>query len=137
MKLVPLQVPLGWEVKWNHFYDVTIEEKLDDGLLGYPFYEDILYMLNEPWMIAIDLGWCPDGAPDGAYSLQLLMMKVAQTIHPPIKKAINRKIGDINVRYKLVEEVEVNWGKPIDTFNSRNIIEVQNKLNEFLHYTGT
>ncbi len=137
MKHVPLQVPAGWEIKQNHFYNVLVEEKLNGGLLDYPFYEDILYMVNRNRMVAIDLGWYPDSDPTGNYSLKLLRIKIEKNVDPQVKKTMNRKVGDSKVEYQLIEKLEVLWNIPIDVFYSRDIIKIQNKLNEFLLYNGT
>lgn len=74
--LVPLRIPSGWEVRFNNF--VEIEDDMDASERAAYLSQDLLSIRSTApegspaagW--ALDLGWRPDGDPDGAYRLVLL-----------------------------------------------------------------
>ncbi|MNC33862.1 hypothetical protein D3C75_822720 [compost metagenome] len=85
MSLMRLKVPGGFAVTYNKFHDVDpITDETTEDLLsnwGY-FTEDILqisklsvkngkFIIPERHFI-IDLGWYPDGSPNGEYRLVLV-----------------------------------------------------------------
>ena len=66
MMLHPLQ---------NHFLEIDPSQAvLESGRLGFPFQEDILQLHRE--RMILDLGWCPDGDPNGAYRLVLIQWDI-------------------------------------------------------------
>lgn len=82
----PLRIPGGWTMVYNKFRDIdpqTLSPEDEKWLSA--FNEDIL-LLNyklvrkrnkqtEEQEIAVDLGWYPDGEPDGKFRLQAIMNK--------------------------------------------------------------
>ena len=67
-----LRIPSGWLVAQNHFYDVTPSSVCSDGRLDFPFVQDILQLRNRNLRMPLDLGWYPDGDPNGSYRLVLV-----------------------------------------------------------------
>lgn len=82
--LQPLRVPGGWTIDYNKLENVE-PQKLDeqDKLWLFAFTEDILLMhkissrkrngMMEQQRLQLDLGWYPDGEPDGAFLLQAIL----------------------------------------------------------------
>lgn len=82
--LQPLRVPGGWTIAFNKLKDVEPKE-LDeqDNLWLFAFTEDILLMYStssrkrngkvEQQTLTLDLGWYPDGDPNGAFLLQAIL----------------------------------------------------------------
>lgn len=80
--LIPLQVPQNWAVLYNSFYEeepIIVDGEISN-LLAYK--EDVLsivqvqYLTGKGYSIItkgywLDLGWYPDGDPEGNYSLVL------------------------------------------------------------------
>ena len=74
--LQPLRIPPFWELVWNKL-DVLEPNNLseDDPAWQFTLVEDILYMRQkreinkQVQIISIDLGWYPDGDPQGEYRL--------------------------------------------------------------------
>lgn len=72
----PLRIPGGWTVAFNKLETAEPEEVSpeDRRWLGC-FTEDILYMYTDlgtehrKQKLAVDLGWYPDGEPDGCFRL--------------------------------------------------------------------
>lgn len=83
-RLQPLRIPPGWYFLFNKLEQIE-PERLDknDRVWLFHFVEDILYMerknqrkINkkvEEQVIGIDLGWYPDGEPQGAYTLLAIL----------------------------------------------------------------
>lgn len=84
---MPLRIPQGYAVCFNEFYDIVPFSHSDKDFLlvsGY-FKEDILQISKMDvedgrWIIPeehliIDLGWYPDGDPDGQYTLKLATIR--------------------------------------------------------------
>ncbi len=86
MRLHPLQIPGGWNVLQNHFYDVTPAESVDGDRLDFPFVEDILQLTNEHLRMTLDLGWYPNENQAANYRLLLLQW----TNHPRTAKCRSR-----------------------------------------------
>ncbi|CAM3956321.1 hypothetical protein VA7868_01063 [Vibrio aerogenes CECT 7868] len=134
MYLVPLKVPAGWEVKWNHFYDIRAEDqRLEDGLIDYPFCEDMLYMTHQGRMRAIDLGWYPECDPEGAYHLILLQghLEIPEFTHQ-VKQSVTRKIGGQSLVYRLEKQIIYDFEHPVKSFQSKDIYQVQAQIDVFL-----
>lgn len=82
----PLRIPGGWTVIYNKFEDIEPETlEPDDEKWLSAFNEDILLMnyklvrrrnkQTEEQEIAVDLGWYPDGDPNGKFRLQAILNK--------------------------------------------------------------
>lgn len=84
-KLQPLRIPGGWTVNFNDFMDIDpskISDEDDDKWLFY-FSEDLLYISTEITRkrneqteiqtLGIDLGWYPEGDPNGSFKLQAIL----------------------------------------------------------------
>lgn len=77
--LQPLKIPGGWTVDFNKFENIEPEELSEqDEKWLYSFNEDILYMYSdvkqtENQRLSIDLGWYPDGEPNGHFKLQAIL----------------------------------------------------------------
>lgn len=78
--LQPLRIPPGWEFVLNKLENLEPETLTkDDRRWLFSFVEDILYLYSKPKQkrnkktieqtIGIDLGWYPDGQPDGHFRL--------------------------------------------------------------------
>ena len=131
MKLVPLEIPMGWEMKKNHFFDVKPVVQEGAKRLEYPFHEDILWARNELFGFSIDLGWYPDSDPNGAYTL--LLLRLNDNTLKNVKQSLIKKInGNQQIRYVLKTEFSEDWNKPIESFTSRDLNAIREKLNAFL-----
>lgn len=82
--LQPLRIPGGWTVAFNKFEKTDPEELSEqDEKWLYSFNEDILYMYSdvsrkqnkqtENQRLGIDLGWYPDGEPNGSFKLLAIL----------------------------------------------------------------
>ena len=82
--LQPLRIPGGWNVMFNQFASLDPETlPPDDRRWLFFFVEDILYIYTdhtrkrnkqvETQRLAIDLGWYPDGDPEGAFRLEAIL----------------------------------------------------------------
>lgn len=80
----PLRIPGGWTMVFNKFEDIDPETLSVDGKEWLSaLNEDILLMTctltrrrngeTEKQELAIDLGWYPDGEPDGKFVLQAVL----------------------------------------------------------------
>ena len=101
--VVSLRIPTGWWVAKNDFYDLS-PEVLDGNLSpAGVFVQDILSI--ERWRggtpvspeqdFVLDLGWYPDGDPEGRYRLVLLRKNwdhVLQTFESRDRYAIQRTL---------------------------------------------
>jgi len=82
--LQPLRIPPGWTFLFHKLEDVEPEDvPKDDELWLEVFTQDIMYLYAnvqrkrnkqiEKQKLAIDLGWYPDGEPDGAFRMVALL----------------------------------------------------------------
>lgn len=83
--LQPLRIPGGWTVVFNNFYDIDPKAvpKSDDDTWLFAFSEDILYIRSETarkqnghterQTLGIDLGWYPEGDPNGSFTLYAIL----------------------------------------------------------------
>ncbi len=79
-KLYPIRIPAGWSLIF-HKLEMLEPDEIDkeDRAWLFHFVQDILYMekkycyrenkQQKEQVIGIDLGWYPDGDPEGAYRL--------------------------------------------------------------------
>ena len=83
-RLQPLRIPVGWTVGLNKFEDIDPETlPADDEAWLSSFTEDILQIYSklgrrrndelEKQELIIDLGWYPEGDPDGEFTLRAIM----------------------------------------------------------------
>ncbi|MCI8401664.1 MAG: hypothetical protein HFI38_06160 [Lachnospiraceae bacterium] len=82
--LQPLRIPGGWTIDFNKFENAEPQELAEqDKRWLFAFTEDILLMhktssrkrngIIEQQKLQLDLGWYPDGEPDGAFLLQAIL----------------------------------------------------------------
>lgn len=81
----PLRIPGGWTVVFNEFTDIEPMEipAENEEMWLYNFSEDLLYLSAEMvhkrngqtkvQKLGIDLGWYPEGNPDGNFRLQAIL----------------------------------------------------------------
>lgn len=87
-KLQPLRIPGGWTVNFNDFMDIDPSEISDKKVSNEKewllyFSEDLLYISTEitrkrnkqteTQSLGIDLGWYPEGDPNGSFKLQAIL----------------------------------------------------------------
>jgi hypothetical protein len=80
IQLQALQIPIGWRVQWNQFFDVEpgaeIEvDGLPEGDVWELFPQDLLQLKYDERNLVVDLGWLPEADPDGRYILTLVENK--------------------------------------------------------------
>jgi hypothetical protein len=69
MKLQSLQIPQGWFIDYNQFYDIEPSKINIEDISTY-FNEDILQFTHKKNNKVIDLGWYPERVWDeGAFTL--------------------------------------------------------------------
>lgn len=85
LNLQPLRIPDGWTVVFNKFEDIDPESvsKSDKDTWLFAFSEDILYIRSETsrkqnkqlelQTLGIDLGWYPEGDPNGSFTLYAIL----------------------------------------------------------------
>lgn len=84
LNLQPLRIPPNWTMVINKLEDIDPETlSPDDENWLFAFNEDIIYMESkitrkrnkqiEQQELAVDLGWYPDGEPDGKFRLQAVL----------------------------------------------------------------
>lgn len=82
--LQPLRVPGGWTIDFNKLENIEPQDLArQDKLWLFAFTEDILLMhktssrkrngRTEQQTLQLDLGWYPDGDPEGAFLLQAVL----------------------------------------------------------------
>lgn len=104
-ELIQLDIPSDWKVIWNNFTQSEPEKFLtDDYVYMWEFQEDIFYFRNEEKKRILDLGWYPALKPEGMYRLVLI------------------KIND-------QEEASEDWDNPIMSYSTRDIKDLQLKIN--------
>jgi len=108
LKDVPLQsleIPTGWTVTWNQFYDIEPNSNiyldgLPDGDVWELFLQDLLQLKHFNKNIILDLGWTPEANPEGSYLLQVI--------------------------------ADEDWSTPIVVYKSKNKSEVVGKIDDLL-----
>jgi hypothetical protein len=63
--LQPLRIPSNWQVTYNEFREI---DPADAKAAAY-LREDLFQAFNRLTKILIDVGWYPDGDPEGGYVL--------------------------------------------------------------------
>ncbi|WNS44693.1 hypothetical protein [Paenibacillus sp. MMS20-IR301] len=109
LQLVPLRIPTGWTVKWNIFTEVSTEDFTDEEHVHWMEYsEDLLLLVNNNNNKILDLGWYPEGKPQGQYTLLLID------------------------QYDDIEQQTAAWDTPLVKFKTRDIDEVKLKIEKVL-----
>ncbi len=113
-KLQPLRIPAGWEVVFNKFLEVDIEDCSVDNENWLDFTEDITYLRrkNRKYNIGIDLGWYPDIDPQGAFHVKVILNEnwenpVMEYITRERKKVVET-IEDLLLRYSSDYNIEID-----------------------------
>lgn len=84
LSLQPLRIPPNWTMKLNKLKDIDPQTLApDDEIWLFAFNEDIISMesvitrkqnkQSEEQKLIIDLGWYPDGEPEGNFILQAVL----------------------------------------------------------------
>lgn len=84
LNLQPLRIPPHWTMELNKLEDIDPETlSPEDETWLFAFNEDILYMHSkisrkrdkqaDEQKLGIDLGWYPDGEPEGNFVLQAIL----------------------------------------------------------------
>ncbi len=74
--LQPLRIPPQWSLLWNHLRPIEPGDLAeDDPAWLFTFVQDMLYLRknSDEQSVAIDLGWYPEGDPQGAYELVTIL----------------------------------------------------------------
>ena len=123
----------------NHFYDITPDAaELESGQLDFPFVEDILLLRNDHRRMELDLGWYPDGDPDGAYRLVLVQWDAPPEHGAMPKKSITRLRNGIEYTYKLQPLLVGDaWSHPLVEYSSVDQYEIVSHINETLRRVAT
>jgi len=132
-----LRIPAGWLVWKNHFYDVTPDQVLDGNQLGFPFYEDILHLKNNTLGLTLDLGWYPEGDPNGSYKLCVVKFAPEPRHASMPAQFLKKKFGDYAYTYErqYLQDSDA-WHNPILSFQSKNQYEIVDKINQLLFEAG-
>ncbi|AIK95504.1 hypothetical protein [Candidatus Odyssella acanthamoebae] len=109
LKLQPLAIPRGFNVIYNFFFEVLDQgrpiyfEDDPDYPFPYELYRSMLFqVLHEYYQLLVDLGWGPDGEPEGAFYIT------------------------------IIRADDKHWEHPLVKFSSRNKDEIVAKLNELM-----
>ena len=133
MRLHSLQIPGGWKVVQNHFYDITPVDALDGDRLDFPFIEDILQLTNDHLRMTLDLGWYPNGDPSGYYRLLLIQWKKPPANGDMPKRTIRINRSGIEYLYTLQPLVTGDaWLHPLVEVSSRDKNEIADHINNTL-----
>ncbi|PNV60641.1 hypothetical protein C0033_17920 [Clostridium sp. chh4-2] len=104
MELQPIRIPSGWEVLFNNLTELEPDDvpKTADEIWNFQFVQDILYIRNRRTRkkdhkvyeheLGIDLGWYPDGDPEGFF--RLVVVKDGDWENP-LRQLESRKKAEI------------------------------------------
>ena len=134
MRHHPLQIPSGWMVAQNHFYDVTpVDALLDDGRLDFPFVEDMLQLRNDHLRMTLDLGWYPDGDPTGNFRLLLIQWDAPPNHDAIPKRTITTERNGVKYTYALQPTLSGDsWSHPLVEISSADQSEIVAHINDIL-----
>lgn len=93
--LQPLRIPAHWSFEWNKLELVEPDTlSKNDAVWDFTLVQDILFMHRKigEQTVSIDLGWYPDGNPDGAYRLVAIL---GDDWENPILEATSRSTKEI------------------------------------------
>lgn len=72
-KLQPLRIPSGWEVSYNTLIELDPSTlSVEDEEKWGKFTEDLLQITHSRYHLLLDVGWYPEGDPEGCYGLELI-----------------------------------------------------------------
>ena len=130
----PLRIPAGWTICQNHFLEIEPEEaSLENGRLDFPFYEDMLHLRNADLRMVLDLGWYPDGDPNGTYRLCLIQWDAPPNHNQMPKRSITIKRNGVTYTYLLEpQQIGDAWSKPLIEFESRDANEIRQRIDDVL-----
>lgn len=108
IKLMPLCIPSEWEITWNCFFQISIEDaKRREGSWNSYFTVDLLLIKSFDRNIIIDLDWLPDMDLSGQYKLCIYKQEEEEPFiafesrfYDEISERINNFLG----KYKNEEE---------------------------------
>ncbi|MEK3789132.1 hypothetical protein [Paenibacillus sp. FSL K6-1230] len=73
IKLLPLRFPSSWEISYNTLVELDPSDlKEDDENKWRNFTEDLLQVKHTKYNILLDVGWYPEGDPQGLYGIELI-----------------------------------------------------------------
>lgn len=113
-KLQSLRIPAGWEVVFNKFLEIDIEDCPLDNENWIDFTEDITYLRRKSrkYNIGIDLGWYPDTDPQGAFHVKVIL---DENLEKPVMECVARErkevvktIEDLLLRYCSDYNIDVD-----------------------------
>lgn len=113
-KLQPLRIPAGWEVVFNKFLEIDIEDCPADNEIWIDFTEDITYLRRKSrkYNIGIDLGWYPDTDPQGAFHIMVILdenwEKPVMEYVTRNRKEVVKTIEDLLLRYCSDYNIDVD-----------------------------
>ncbi len=114
LRLQPLRIPAGWEVVFNKFLEIDIEDWPEDDENWFDFTEDITYLRRKSRKhnIGIDLGWYPDIDPQGAFHVMVIL---DENWEKPVREYVTRErkevveiIEDLLLRYCSDMNMEID-----------------------------
>ncbi|ENQ3106209.1 hypothetical protein ACEOWJ_002215 [Bacillus cereus] len=74
-KFQSLRIPELWSVTYNGFLEINPEELEKGDKIWLSFTQDLLQLEFTQKDIILDVGWYPEGDPDGMYGLELIKNK--------------------------------------------------------------
>ncbi|WP_339731194.1 hypothetical protein [uncultured Gimesia sp.] len=102
-----------WVVTQNHILTITAEEArhvtgFDEGFKIWDLYflQDMFHAVSTDEMYVIDVGWYPEGSPEGHYSLVLIERNPKENIY--------------------------NWDKPLVEFDTRSLDQLLSKIRDLM-----
>lgn len=133
LNLQPLRIPPNWTMMLNKLEDVDPETlPADDKTWLFAFNEDILHMISkitrkrnkqiEEQKLIIDLGWYPDGEPDGNFVLQAVLNE--DWLDPLIKFSSRSKDEIVKMLEKWLWEVFM----PVSFIENKDLFRKNYKL---------
>jgi hypothetical protein len=107
----PVRSGNGWRILHHELYQIA-PDQVDkiEGLPGNPsvwethFGQDLFLAENKSAELMLDVGWSPDGDPNGVFYLQLLRTR----------------------------EGETDWEHPLEVFKTRDLSELLKQLDRLL-----
>lgn len=71
-RLLPITLPTGWRVNYHELRDLEPATLAPDSPDWVWFSEDLLQLAHEGGELVVDVGWYPDGRPQGRFSLKVI-----------------------------------------------------------------
>lgn len=147
LPLQPLEIPGGWRVITNHFYQLDPDDDLtgreilhiapnsitdpwDDVLYYYFDHSSLWFAVRNDNRFQFDVEWAPMGKRDGRFVIQQYHASPITFSHPP-KRTLKQKRDDIQITYDLNAPVTLP-DNPQRIFESRKREETASTLNKWL-----